>query len=141
MDIAVISIIVLCVIAVAIISFFAGLDKWRTDVTLLEADLTCQKSARKELARRYDELYDTLLRVNKSNTELQKKLNDCYNNYDNAADVVYDMYMKWYSRKELCQIYPNVAYSTLCAWIRKKKKEVLLSDSVNPNESHQGKLL
>lgn len=140
MDLATISFIVLGAIAIAVVSYIAGYNKCNVDLQLLKAELEWQKLARKEQTRKYDELYDAFLRVNKYNVELKKKNISLMNTYEEAGDEVYRQFLKGVSRKELARIYPNVAYTTICNWIRRKREEVF-AQSVNPNDSVQWKLL
>lgn len=84
MDIAIISFIVLGVIAVAVVSYIAGTRSSGVDIQLLKAELEGQKLARREQTRKYDELYDAFLRVNKYNTDLKKQNLSLKNSYEEA---------------------------------------------------------
>lgn len=138
MDIAIVSFIVLGAIAIAVISYIVWRRTSWYDVQILRAELEWQKLARREQERKYDELYDSFLRVNQYNTELTKEVQKYKNTFGECADEVYAMFLAWYSRKELCKLYPSVAYSTLCNWIRRKKKEA--ESSVNPTTAKSKKL-
>ena len=140
MDLAIISFIVLGAIAIAVVSYIAGAKSSSVDAQLLKAELEGQKLARKEQTRKYDELYDAFLRLNKYNTELKKQNVSLMNTYEEAGDEVYRQFLSGISRKELARIYPNVAYSTICNWIRRKREEVF-EQTVNPTDSVQWKLL
>lgn len=142
---------IIWLLPVAVVFFAAGWFIWfrklsdkvdimGAEIALLNSELRGQKLARKEQTRRYDELYDAFLRVNQYNTELQKQNFSLKNTYEECADEIYAQFLAWKSRQELCQLYPKVAYSTLCNWIRRKRKEALSSE-VNPNDSVQWKLL
>lgn len=136
MDLAIISFIVLGAIAIAVVSYIAGAKSSSVDAQLLKAELEGQKLARKEQTRKYDELYDAFLRLNKYNTELKKQNVSLMNTYEEAGDEVYRQFLSGISRKELARIYPNVAYSTICNWIRRKREEVF-EQTVNPTDSVQ----
>lgn len=122
MAIEVISFYVLGLILVSAVSFIAGGWKYKTDIKLLEADLNGQKKARAEQCRRYDELYDAFLRVNKMNTDLSKQLNHVGSTYETCADGMVDMLNKGISRKDIA-VYYKVPYPTACLWMRRKLLE------------------
>lgn len=130
MDIATASFIALGIILVAVISYFAGRKNADTDIQLLHAELEWQRLARKEQTRKYDELYDAFLRVNKYNANLKKEMQKYKNTYEECGDEVYQLFLSWKTRKEICKLYPSVAYSTICRWIRQRKEEIL-SDPTN----------
>lgn len=136
MDITILSFVLLGAIAVAVVSYFAGVRSASDDVALLRAELEGQKLARKEQTRKYDELYDAFLRLNKYNTELKKQNISLMNTYEEAGDEIYRQFLNGVSRKELAHIYPNIAYSTICNWIRRKREEVF-EQTANPTDSAQ----
>lgn len=123
MSIEFISFYILGLIAIGVISYLAGRSKWRGDVDLLEADLLAQKLARREQQRKYDQLYDTLLRVNKLNTELNKKVQSITPKYGEVAVDMVTMLNMGFSRRAIAKKY-GVPYATVCFWIRKKAKEL-----------------
>lgn len=123
MSIEFISFYLLGLIAVGVISYLAGRSKWRGDVDFLEAELLAQKLARREQQRKYDQLYDTLLRVNKLNTELNKKVQSITPKYDDVAVDMVTMLNMGFSRRAIAKKY-GVPYVTVCFWIRKKVKEL-----------------
>lgn len=109
------------------------------EIVALNADLKSQKAARKEQTRRYDELYDQFFRLTQTNSEMAKEVQLYKNTYAEAADDVYSLFLQGTSRQELCKLYPNVAYSTLCGWIRRKRREAL--EPVDPATSKQETLI
>ena len=123
MSIEVISFYILWLIAIAVISYIAWRRRWAVDIQLMEADLFGQKLARKEQERKYDELYDALLRTNKLNAELHKKLASAPRTYENSADLMIKMLNSGTSRDEISKKL-GVNYSTVCYWIRKKQTEM-----------------
>lgn len=136
-------------IPVGLLCFIAGWlighYKWSTacdflqaENSLLRARINSNDLILEKKQREYDELYDSLLRVNKYNSELMKRLNDSRSTYGELADEIYWKYADGVSRKELCTQYPNVGYSTICAWIRKKAKEY--SELSSPANSKPSKL-
>ena len=131
MAIETISILSLGFIAVAVASYLAGRWKWSAERQLLDADIRClradlagQDLARKSQEKKYDQLYDSFLRLNQYNTELQKRLQAKSNTYEDLGDRIYLDLLAGVSRHDLAKKY-NVNYSTLCFWIRKKKDEQL----------------
>lgn len=123
MAIETVSMFILWLVAVGVVSYMAWRWKWADDLHMVNADLQGQKLARKEQQRKYDELYDAFLRVNKMNTELNKKLQALPPTYEDCADDMVTMLSMWFSRQGIAQKY-KVSYSTACYWIRKKQKEV-----------------
>ena len=109
------------------------------EIAALNADLKGQKAARREQVRKYDELYDQFFRLTQTNSEMAREVQLYKNTYEEAADEVYSLFLQGTSRQELCKLYPNVAYSTLCGWIRRKRKEAL--EPVDPATSKQGSLI
>lgn len=115
------------------------MDELHAENAALASDLRWQKAARKEQTRKYDDLYDQFFRLTQYNSEMAKEVQSYKNTYKEAADEVYSLYLQWKSRQELCQLYPRVAYSTICGWIIKKRKEAL--DQVDPANTTQWKLI
>ena len=122
MAIETVSFYVLWLVAVAVVSYLAWRWKSSVDCQLLGADLNGQRMARRELQRRYDELYDAFLRVNKLNTELNKKIASIPPTYEDCADQMVAMLNTWLTRHEIADRF-GVNYSTTCLWIRKKLDE------------------
>ena len=123
------SLYVLWLIAVACVSYLAWRWKWATDLQLAEADLKGQRMARKEQQRKYDELYDAFLRVNKLNKDLNKKIQTLPPTYEDSANDMFTMLNMWFSRKGIAHKY-GVPYPTVCSWLRKKEKELLAVKSL-----------
>lgn len=122
MAIETVSLYVLWLIAVGVVSYLAWRWKWATDLQLTEAELRGQKMARKEQQRKYDELYDAFLRVNKLNKDLNKKIQMIPPTYEDCADDMFTMLHMWFSRHGIAEKY-GISYSTVCYWLRKKQKE------------------
>ena len=125
--------------AITCLFFKRTIDELEAEIVSLTADLKAQKAARKEQTRRYDELYDQFFRLTQTNSEMAREVQLYKNTYAEAADEVYSLFLQGTSRQELCKMYPNVAYSTLCGWIRRKRKEAL--EPVDPATSKQGTLI
>lgn len=123
MAIETVSMFILWLVAVGVVSYMAWRWKWADDLHMANADLQGQRLARKEQQRKYDELYDAFLRVNKMNTDLNKKLQAIPPTYEDCADDMVTMLGMWFSRQGIAQKY-KVSYSTVCYWIRKKQKEL-----------------
>ena len=140
MAIEIICLYVLWLIAVSCISYLAWRWKYANDLQLTEADLAGQRVARREQERRYDELYDAFLRLNKYNTDLQKTIQKYKNSYEECGEEVYNLFLDGKSRKELAQLYPSVAYTTICNWIRRKQKEYAHVEDLTPSSSKQAEL-
>ena len=122
MAIETVSLYVLWLIAVAIVSYLAWRWKSSVDCQLLEADLNGQRLARKEQERKYDELYSAFLRVNKLNTELNKKIASLPPTYEDCADQMVAMLNTWFTRHEIADRF-GVNYTTACYRMRKKMEE------------------
>lgn len=139
-------ILVICVIcwmclgaAITCIVFKRGIDDLQAEIAALNGDLKGQKAARREQVRKYDELYDQFLRLTQYNSEMAKEVQSYKNTYEEAADEVYALFLEWKTRQEILKLYPRVAYSTLCGWIRRKRKEAL--EPVDPATSKQQSLI
>ena len=125
--------------AITCIFFKRTIDELESEIVSLTADLKGQKAARREQVRKYDELYDQFLRLTQYNSEMAKEVQSYKNTYEEAADEVYALFLEWKSRYEILKLYPRVAYSTLCGWIRRKRKEAL--EPVDPATSKQQSLI
>ena len=73
----------------------------------------------------YNDLYDAFLRVNKHNTELQKKLDAKSRTYEDMSEIVYNLFKMWSTRREL-SVQFDIPYSTMCRWISNK----ILEDNI-----------
>ena len=125
--------------AITCLFFKRTIDELESEIVSLTADLKGQKAARREQVRKYDELYDQFLRLTQYNSEMAKEVQSYKNTYEEAADEVYALFLEWKTRQEILKLYPRVAYSTLCGWIRRKRKEAL--EPVDPATSKQQSLI
>lgn len=123
MAIEIVSIYILWLVAVAVVSYIAGRWKWSDKAVLLDAKLTSLEYSYEKKCRDYDELHDALLRVNKLNKDLNAKLQEAWNTYENCADDMWTMLKMWFSRHGIADKY-GISYSTVCYWLRKKEKEM-----------------
>lgn len=125
--------------AITCIFFKRTIDELESEIAALNGDLKGQKAARREQVRKYDELYDQFLRLTQYNSEMAREVQSYKNTYEEAADEVYALFLEWKTRQEILKLYPRVAYSTLCGWIRRKRKEAL--EPVDPANSKQQSLI
>ena len=95
------------------------------DMNCLKAELNWQHLSRKAQEKMYDDLYDAFLRVNKHNTELQKKLDAKSRTYEDMSEIVYNLFKMWSTRREL-SVQFDIPYSTMCRWISNK----ILEDNI-----------
>ena len=116
------------VILLVVVSFIAGMKYKEDRTTLLEAELEWQKLARKAQERKYDELYDSMLRVNGYNKRLRQELDWHKTFIERCGEDVYQLYVKWLSRKDIAAHYPEVGYNQICYVIREMVKKHWPSD-------------
>jgi len=115
------------------------IDELRAEIFSLNADLRGQRAARREQVRKYDELYDKFFRLSQTNSMMAREVQIHKNTYEEAADEAYALFLNGTSRKDLCKLFPKVAYSTICYWIRKKRKEA--TEWIDPMNSKQQTLI
>lgn len=118
----------ICIGLLVVVSFCAGMKYRESKEALIESELEGKTLALKAQEKKYNELYDSMLRVNGYNKRLRQELDWHKTFIERCGEDVYQLYKKWLSRKDIADHYPEVGYNQICYIIREMIKRHWPSD-------------